>query len=230
MYFDILIDSRTRNTDTHPSPNNYTLSFIINSNTVSKVKIVDPDIPLTRTLINEKCNTFYVTDFMLNEYQLYIPNGNYKEDPQLLCNEIQKSLSRNITHQVIELVFNVNTDKYTFYSNKEFNINWNMSPSLAKILGFNNISRDSLVDYNNGKFIMDSDYIYNFNNTCVHMVIPQFSDNPLCIKTKNKNICAEIPIVNIDYEEINILFLDENNELYNFENHDHVFVLRLTME
>lgn len=226
MYIDIIVDSRVRDKSLYERPNEYTIKSQWNKENIQSVQVLNPDIPTKRPLINNISNTLIIIDFISNSHTIRIPNGDYQYNPRLLCEAINSQIKLAM-EQDICAEFDENTDKFSITSNKDFAIIWDECEKLAKIMGFNPTVSSSEMNYLLGRSVVLPTYVYNFNNDAyVQLVIPQISSYPLCVITKGSAMCPKIPVNNY-IDELTCCFMDENNVVYDFQNHDHIFLLRL---
>lgn len=231
MHIDILVDSRCRNKEVDASPGEYCIGSKMNLDFefVESVQIVNPSIPFSRPLINNLCNQMHVIDFFGKDHSIYIPNGDYKKDPIVLCEAINSELIK-IKEQDIKAEYNGNTCKYRITSNKDFGVVWEDHPKLARMLGFENTTYISNLDFLCGRFVITTQFIHNLDgDSCIKLIISELSAYPLCVATRNSVICPEIPIGSLVDKQLKCCFLDEDDCLYDFQNYNNNFMIRLKL-
>lgn len=228
MYIDIIVNSRFRNKEVNPHPNEYKIESSLDMEVVESVQVINPSIPLTRPLINNTCNQMGVLDFLQNHLVINIPVGNYKKDPVVVCNAINTEMAQ-MTDQEIIMEYDENTCKYSITSNKDFSILWGEHNELARMLGFEQKTHNANIDFGCGRFKIVSKFIHNLvTSSCIQLVLPQISIFPMCVVSEGSTICPEMPIEN-SFDQLTCCFIDENNVSYDFQNHDHVFMLRFKL-
>jgi hypothetical protein len=231
MHIDIIVDSRGRGIDMHATPSEYFVGskMSMDFQSVESVQVLNPAIPMSRPLINNLCDKIDIVDFIGDHITIYIPHGNYKHDPNILCQAINSELLK-IKDQELKTEYNENTCRFSMSSNKHFSVLWDGQKKLARMLGFRNTRCDSVIDFVCGRFTILSKFVQNLDeDSCVQMVIPEISRFPLCVVTKKSIICPEVPVDSIFDKQLKCSFLDEDNFIYDFQNHNHFFMLRLKL-
>lgn len=230
-YIDIIVNSRFRNKELYIDQSMYNMDMDLsnyNMDIVDSVQVINPTIPLSRPLINNTCNQIGIIDFLQNHIIVYIPNGDYKKDPVVLCDIINSEMVR-IVDQEFSMEYNENTCKYSIMSNKDFSVLWGEHSQLSHMLGFEQETHDASIDFDCGRFKIAARYIHDLDTySCIQLVIPQISNLQICVVTKGSVICPEIPIKK-ELNSITCCFVDENNVSYDFQNHDHIFMLRFKL-
>jgi hypothetical protein len=238
---DIIIDSRRRDKYTFPSPNSYSLPLSLANKYNEKivaVQVVQLDVPFTRPLIHPYNNFLLIEDFLQNVVKIKFPCGNYNNRcPSTMAQIMTNAMDPIMKNQKIHVMYDQMSGKFTFTSNKDFAIHWDEGcQKLAKMMGFMDMKMDAEMDFSCGNFVINAPFCYNFNNEIIKLGISQLSteSNPFGIVgiVTSTSQCI-LPYVsghhNLSYDnlqEISISFYDDDDILYDFENNEHVIVLR----
>lgn len=221
MLFDILINSQNKN------KTNYAIDINI-TDIFQYAQIISPYIPASRQLVHDGNNCLTLVDYAGNEHDVVIENGYYEHDPYTLCTIINNGLE-DITCQTVFFEFNKNNQMFVIKSDRSFSFNWKKNNNLLILMGFVEEYLLPNIDYKCGHFVLRSRVKHKINKTFVKLLIPEISNSEICLVINNDHyICPKIPI-NTTCDHITILFLDEDNNEYDFNGADHYFILRLFM-
>ena len=233
----IIIDSRVRNIDLYPEPNDYEIILDDDINDVISAQLMYTDIPFSSYLINKFYNIIYIEiNDIINEIILDI--GNY--DKNSLLTEIQDKVDTQLGAGTITITYNAKLDKYKFTSSSVFSIKFkNRSNTLAQLLGFSYKK-----DYTSVNNVIDTEFRINFNfiNYLI-MDIEQFD----LLKSSNEDLNKSFAIIpkvllhrNIvdqfvytkkftppiaRLHKLRIKLYDNLGNKYDFQNQDHQFEL-----
>ena len=148
----IIIDSRVRNVDLFPEPNDYEIVL----NDVISAQLIYTDIPFSGYLINKFYNTIFIEiGGTMNEIVLDI--GNYNANS--LLTEIQSKMDSVLGAGIVTTTYISRLDKYKFTSSAPFSMKFkNRSNTLAQLLGFSYKK-----DYDSINNVIDPEFRVNFN-------------------------------------------------------------------
>jgi len=254
-YF-ILIDSRDRNNNDYPDPNNYQIDLNQDYKEILEVKLVSSNIPKSQYLINSNNNSLSFIDSNQNTYDILIPIGNYTINELII--QIQNSMNSSGTSDSFNVTLNSSTNKITINSVSNFELLFD--GGLEK---YNNTERTIYKENSIGKTIgflpsnlsgsntYTSQNQYNLHGpTYILLHIDEFF-NIDGIKNSIQNSFAKIPLDtnqneykffknSNDYDvvtqfspplaklsQLNVRFLNYNNSLYDFGGLDHSFLLKI---
>lgn len=245
LYFDnnkkytrIVIDSKDRNTNLFPNPNEYEIVLDDDINDVVSAQLISADVPFSSYLINELFKNLYVT-VSSTEYIVPLTTGDYS--PLSLAAHIESQLNTVISND-FRVSYDTTKDNFVFTSKIPFTLSFNgVQNPLNMLLGFDKISytsdvNNALTPYEN---VIQSPFRRNFSyNKYVYLVIEQFDLNKGNAKPINKSFAAltqEYNILSINdtpkiikyfspiiprLSKIKIAFYDRFGNKYDFQNID----------
>ena len=91
LYYDLIIDSRDRNIDTHPNPNDYDLDLEKHFHNIISLELISAEIPNTEYIINNDNNLLHFEETGGTTIIATIPIGNYTLST--LSNQIQTQMN-----------------------------------------------------------------------------------------------------------------------------------------
>jgi hypothetical protein len=242
-YTRVVIDSRVRNKDLFPDPNNYEVLLDDDINDAIKAQLVYVDIPFTNFLINKDFNTLVVR-VGGTDHKVALSTGDY--DTTSLVTEIQAKLDAVLGAAVITVSHIPRIDSFSFSSSASFTLKFDKQQNtLAHLLGFRD--NKDYVATGSGPYIVTAEFRKNFNyNNYIIMTIDQFDLLKSVDKCLNKSF-AMIPknydVLNLaDHPEyikrfsppiaklskLKVRFYDRFGNDYDFQNMDHRFELLVT--
>ena len=228
----IVVDSMYRDTTLFPNPNTYDMVFDDEIHDVISAQLININMPLPMYLINIYFNTLSII-YNNQNYNIVLDIGDYSPD------ELALEISNKCAYVNILCTYSSKRDNFIFSCNSPFSMNFNITNSLAQLLGFYNTQYFS--DNNNH---IKSRYRKNFEfNNYIIMFIKQFdllkneskvlnqafaiipkknedlnvSDEPLIIKYFNPPISKLL--------KIQVSLTDRFGNLYDFQNFDHRYEL-----
>jgi hypothetical protein len=237
----IIIDSRIRNTDLYPEPNDYEIVLDDDINDVISAQLMYTDIPFSSYLINKNYNTIYIEiNGTMNNIVLDV--GNY--DKPKLASEIQEKMDAVLGAGTINISYIEKLDKYRFTGSAAYSIKFkNRTNTFAQLLGFS-FKKDYDAVNQSGSFVIDPEFRVNFNfiNYLI-MDIEQFD----LLKSSNEDLNRSFAIIpkqllhrNIvdqflytkkftppiaRLHKLRIRLYDNLGNKYDFQNQDHQFEL-----
>lgn len=235
----LIIDSRVRNVDLYPNPNDYELLLDDDINDVVSAQLIYAQFYMNGYLIDSYFNTLYI-EYDATVYAVKLSEGNYNITE--LKDELENKFNSVLGAGVMTVTYIKNLDKYVFTktSGGEFKIKFKgHSNNLALLLGFCDKK-----DYESTNSVITAPFRINleFNNYLI-MDIEQFdllksSDSelnrtfailPRTLLTMNvadqfiyvKRFTPPIPRLT----KLRIKIYDRFGNKYDFQNRDHHFEL-----
>ncbi len=240
----VVVDSRVRDVNLYPNPNEYDIPFEDDINDVVSAQLIYIDMPFPNYLINKYFNKLIVSMGGV-DFTLTLTEGDYT-DAQLLA-EIQLQLDNALGAGTITASHSDKTDKYTFTSASEFTFKFiNQTNTLAMLLGFNRIKNYTSV-WNGSAFALVGEFKRNLNyNNYIIMDIEQFD----ILKSIDRDLNRSFAMIPRIYDSLNlgdspqyikyfsppipkltklrVRLYDRYGNPYDFQNQDHRFEIELT--
>lgn len=248
-YTRIVIDSKDRNTELFPSPNDYEIVLDDDINDVVSVQLVSADVPFSSYMINDVFNTIHVIVGGVT-YAVTLITGDYTV-PSELGAHIQARLNDVTASTNFTVDYDTVKDNFKFRSKVAFTLSFaGRSNPLSMLLGF--IKQDYVSSVDSGapdaydnvvKAPFRKDFAFN---RYVYLVIEQFELNKGNAKPINKSFAAltkqytslamnDHPKI-VKYfsptiprlSKLRIYFYDRFGNKYDFQNQDHRLELQFT--
>ncbi len=225
------IDSKFRNKTEYSNQNNYKIFFDSKIKKIKNIKLCSVEVPNIEYIINEKNNSFSFQETLSTILNFNIPIGNYSLNS--LINIIQNNLNfyGNSNYNVI--ILNNKLKITSDLSGGFFQLHFDIINSSYFILGFIKKTYDNLNNYisdyevniirQKNSMYLNFPNVKNTNNSLKYLI----SGTNEIIFYKNKNQ-ESIMDFYIDLDYLEILWTDKDNNLINFYNHDHSFVICIT--
>lgn len=240
----IVVDSRVRDANLFPYPNEYDVPFEDDINDVTSAQLIYVDVPFPNYQINKYFNKFIVTMGSV-DFTITLDEGDYN-DSQLLA-EIQLKLDAALGAGVVTVSHTDKTDKYTFTSASQFTLKFiNQTNTLAMLLGFSRIKNYN-ASWNGASFILTGEFKRNLNfNNYIIMDIEQFD----ILKSIDRDLNRSFAMIPKNYDTLNLAdnpqyikyfsppipkltklrvrLYDRFGNPYDFQNQDHRFEIELS--
>lgn len=238
-YTRIVFDSKDRDVELFPEPNNYEVKFDDDIEDVLSVQLLSIDVPLSTYMINKYFSKLtFQTGASPVTVDLY--HGDYTNTglADMITSRMNSVASNNFLVEYDSI-----KDNYVFRSKVSFSVHFPEKNSLHMLLGFKNKTYTSIVDTSGPAgygHIIKSEFRKNFKfNNYIIMTIEQFdlikSNSNILYKTfavipdnySNLNISNEPKIIKSftppvpRIAKIKISFMDRYGNLYDFQNIDH---------
>lgn len=244
-YNRLVIDSRIRDINLYPNPNNYVINFDddITDITTAKLIYIQIPTPFTNYIVNQYFNTIAIV-YNGVIYTITLVNGDYTISTLMI--QLQSAFDIVLGSNAIIVSLNTNQNTYTFTSSLPFTFNFqNKTNHIATLLGFNpNINYTALHPLS---YVLTSPYKINLTyNNYIIMNIDQFD----ILKSLNSNLDRSFAVISPQYNTLNIIdnpsyikyfsppipklsklhiyFTDFFGNPYDFQNQDHHFEIVLT--
>ena len=252
----LLIDSRDRNQNDYPNPNNYQIDLIEEYKDILSISLISSNIPKSQYLINSNNNKLNFIDSNSNEYEIQIPIGNYTIDE--LTTQITNSLNSTPSSDVYTVSSDSKTNKITISTGSNFQLlfnggteNYNNTTrtiykenSIGKLLGFlttdlsgsNSYTSQNQYNLNGPTYILlHIDDLENLNGI-KNSIIDSYAKIPLDTNQNEYKFFKEHNDYNVITEftpplsklaQLNIRFLNYDNTEYDFGGLEHSFLLKI---
>lgn len=221
----LLIDSRSRNYDNHPEPNNYDINFNKTFNDILEIELISANIPKSEYNINNSNNTIHF-NVSSTDYTAVLSNGNYDistlmSDLETVMNGVGSGVTFTITEDTktnkitisgsgsFDLLFIGGTEKIGLSTRTKY-----LDSSIGYTIGF---KREDLT----GNTTYTAQNIYNLNGENYVLLYIQDLEN---INTGNYSVSG----VSNSYAKIN-LDTDVNTTKYYSSNSDYVSKITFTV-
>jgi hypothetical protein len=245
-YFRYVVDSRDRHRGYFKDPNIYDLKLSEDIHDVQSVELLSYDIPFTKYLINQYNNKFFYEINGLSE-DFEIDKGDYVSGDQLV-------LELNNQQTIFKFKYNAVNQKISIKKTVSENINIECGPnfkkvnnfegpspvyknSLFKIIGLgleqiNGITMNFLefpykIDLRSDEYIIMN--LENANVISSENITTNKSFSIIKKKSTNniieRNYIKEFNPCIASLGTLKVTFKDYDGNLYDFQNHDHVFEL-----
>ena len=168
-YTRLVIDSRIRDKELFPNPNNYEVQLDDDINDVISAQLVYMDMPFTQYTINPFFNSLVFT-YDGSPYKIVLNTGNY--DNTTFQEEFQERMNEMIGINKIVISYNSKRDSYIFTGDRPFTFKFaKQDKTLAYLLGFKDND-----DYNSNSLgVIEANFKRNFDyNNYAIMDIDQF--------------------------------------------------------
>ncbi len=241
----IVVDSRIRDQNLFPTPNEYDIPFDDDINDVVSAQLVYIDMPFPNYLINKFFNQLTISVGGIDT-TITLDEGEYT-DAQLLA-EFQSKIDSALGTNFIIISHTNRTDKYTFTSASQFTLKFaNKTNTLALLLGFSRIKDYTSTWDGVSAFTLTGDFRRNLNfNNYIIMDIEQFD----ILKSIDRDLNKSFAMIPRNYDTLNLAdnpqyikyfsppipkltklrvrLYDRFGNPYNFHNQDHRFEIELT--
>lgn len=207
-YTRVIIDSRVRNTNLFPNPNDYEVPFEDDINDVITAELLYIDIKFTAYTINQYFNKL-VINYGGTDHNIILDTGDY--DNTTLKAEIQSKMDTALGSGVVTISDLTKRGGYTFTSASVFTLKFaQQTNTIGLLLGFRD-TKDYLAS-GTGPYTVDSEFRKNFEyNNYIIMDIEQFD----LLKSIDKNLNKTFAI--ISNNNVNIAnFSDSTNYIKKF--------------
>lgn len=241
----VVIDSRDRNLNLYPAPNNYEIVLDDDIDDVVRAQLIVADVPLSMYTVNSYFNKLNVVGNGIAQ-EVVLDAGDYKDSTSSLPSMIASKLNAVYGADTFQVSYNAAKDRYEFTAKVAFSLNFTVQPasaSLHHLLGFRaaiyNSTATGTAPFSH---VVNSEFRRNLNyNNYVILYIDKFDVNQgssklttksFAILTQNgdnnnaditeerkviKHFAPPIPRLT----KIKVTFTDRFGNLYDFQNADH---------
>ena len=255
IYQDIIIDSRDRNINIHPNPNNYDVDLEKYIHNIITIELISMDVPNSEYIINDHNNLLHFEETNNTELMITIPVGNYTINSLVNSIETQLNIVGSSTYKVTESENKITISSDLTGGSNIFNLNFNgriqkteniyKENSIAEIIGYNSVDLTGNNNYTSNNIIMlnmeNKVYLEIFGLNNIDKNEQKVSDKfALLTLNSNKGEYTYIKNTNnnvqyiyythtpLGLQKIKIKFVKENNKLYNFYGLDHNIHFRIS--
>lgn len=252
----ILIDSRDRNQNDYPNPNDYQIDLNDNYRELLEVKLISSNVPKSQYLINNNNNKLTFIDSNNITHIIQIPIGNYNITE--LVSQIQTSMNNVGASDTYTVSVNLKTNKITINTTSNFQLIFNgglekynnsertiyNQNSIGKLLGFlptdlsgaNNYTSQNQYDLNGPTYILlHIDEFFNIEgiNSSIQN---SFAKIPLDTDQNTYKFFKQSNDYNVEtlfspplakLSQLNIRFLNYDGSLYDFGGLEHSFLIKI---